>query len=57
MKAHLGVPVRSVQAYHDMEQGQRFGGIIDKKILPSTASPFVIVVILVSCSMTPKEQE
>ena len=28
----LGVPVRSVQAYHDMEQGQRFGGIIDMKI-------------------------
>ncbi len=26
------VPIRSVQAYHDMEQGTRFGGIIDMKI-------------------------
>ena len=28
----LGVPVRSVQVYHDMEQGTRFGGVIDAKI-------------------------
>ena len=27
-----GVPVRSVQVYHDMHQGSRFGGIIDAKI-------------------------
>ncbi|MEE2789961.1 MAG: MBL fold metallo-hydrolase [Myxococcota bacterium] len=26
------VPVRSVQVYHDMEQGRRFGGVIDMKI-------------------------
>ena len=26
------VPVRSVQAFHDMEQGTRFGGVIDMKI-------------------------
>ena len=28
----LGVPVRSVEVYHDMEQGTRFGGTIDMKI-------------------------
>ena len=28
----FGVPVRSVQVYHDMQQGTRFGGIIDAKI-------------------------
>ena len=28
----LGVPVRSVQVFHDMERGQRFGGVIDMKI-------------------------
>ena len=28
----LGVPVRSVQVYHDMYQGKKFGGVIDAKI-------------------------
>jgi len=28
----LGVPVRSVQVYHDMHEGTRFGGVIDAKI-------------------------
>ena len=28
----LGVPVRSVEVYHDMEQGTRFGGVVDMKI-------------------------
>ena len=33
----LGVPVRSVQVFHDMEQGQRFGGVIDMKAKPVKA--------------------
>ena len=28
----FGVPVRSVQVYHDMHQGTRFGGVIDAKV-------------------------
>lgn len=28
----FGVPIRSVQVYHDMQQGTRFGGVIDAKI-------------------------